>query len=86
MFPCALQATVDISSPYEGTVHELFYKEGDVVPTGSIMCSIDVVNTSTATDAVSAPSPAPTQAGARYLVLSTAFTAAARLHQCVDTG
>ena len=37
------QATVDISSPFEGIIHELMFKAGDVVPTGSIMCSIDAI-------------------------------------------
>lgn len=44
------KASVELTSPYEGTVKELFYKEGDVARVGDALCSIDVPDDASSVD------------------------------------
>ena len=62
--PLHFQAKVDISSPYEGVVHELMFKAGEIVKTGSVMCSIRTAEEAGAPTAAAAAAAPTSEASA----------------------
>ncbi len=53
------KATVEVPSPFAGTVKDLKIHEGDTVRVGSVMCLLDEVGASPTQPAATAPTPAP---------------------------
>lgn len=63
------KATVELPSPYEGTVLALFAEPGDVVDVGTAIISIDVGGDDAAPDAASSDAAAASEPAARTAVL-----------------
>ena len=75
------KATVEVPSPYAGTVKELKFKEGDVIPIETVILALEgggaEAKPAAPTPAAKAPQSAPAMAAAPVLVARAASTGAA---------